>query len=111
MKLGVVLFDAGTSHGLKVLLRPVQLKASGNGVHQALVALKDFQGAGYAAHSQERCMRGTKGCVGIRQPFPVGKLPGAGDAQGIVGSSADGDSVRDSVWSRFSALLTPAATA
>src|SRR5437763_11288560 len=97
MKLSVVLLDTGMSHGLKVLLRPVQLKVSGNGIHQALVALEDFQRTRNAAHGKEGGVSSSKSGVRISQPFPVREASGAGDAQGIIGCSTDRDSVRDSV--------------
>src|SRR5713101_5441370 len=95
MELGVVLLDAGTPYGLKVLSRPVQLKAPGDGVHQALVALKDFQGTGNAAHGEEGGVGSPEGCIGISQPFPVGEASSTSDAQGVVGCPAYGDGVRD----------------
>src|SRR6266566_2346379 len=95
MKLCIVLLDARTTYSLQVLLRPVQLKASGNGVHQAFVALKNFQGAGYPAHSKEGSMSSAESCVRIGQPFPVGEAARACDAQGIVGCAADRDRVRN----------------
>src|SRR6266566_7197062 len=97
MKLGVVLLDARTPYSLKVLLRPVQLKASGNGIHQAFVALKNFQGTGYPAHSKEGSMSSAESCVRISQPFPVGEAARACDAQGIVGCAAYRDRVGDTM--------------
>src|SRR5438874_404483 len=95
MKFCIVLLDARTPHSLQVLLRPVQLKASGNGVHQAFVALKNFQGTGYPAHSKKCSMSSAESCVRISQPFPVGEAARACDAQGIVGCATDRDSVRN----------------
>src|SRR5947209_1147745 len=97
MKLSVVLLHARASHSLQVLLAPVQLKVSGNGIHQTLVALEDFQGTRNAAHGKEGSVSSSKGGVRISQPLPVREASGAGDSQGVVGRSADRDSVRDSV--------------
>src|SRR6266516_6068590 len=97
MKFCIVLLDARTPHSLQVLLRPVQFKASGNGVHQAFVALKNFQGTGYPSHSKEGSMSSAESCVRISQPFPIGEAARACDAQGIVGCAAYRDSVGDTV--------------
>src|SRR5579884_192819 len=96
MKFSVVLLNARAPHGLQVFLAPVQLEVSGNGIHQALVALEDFQGTGNAAHGKEGGVSCPKGGVRISQSLPVREASCAGDAQGVVGRSADRDSVRDS---------------
>src|SRR6266480_6787098 len=95
MKLCIVLLDARTPYSLQVLLRPVQLKASGNGIHQAFGALKNFQGTGYPSHSKEGSMSSAESCVRISQPFPIGEAARACDAQGIVGCAAYRDCVGD----------------
>src|SRR5260370_41664019 len=97
MELGVVLLDARTPHSLQVLLRPVQLKAPGNGVHQAFVALKNFQGTSYPTHSKKGSMSSAESCVRISQPFPVRKASRACDAPAIVGCAAPCNSVRDAM--------------
>ena|SRR5438874_5960546 len=97
MKLGVVLLDARSPHSLQVLLRPVQLKASCNGVHQAFVALKNFQWTCDSSHCKEGSMSSTKSCVRISQPFPVGEAACACDTQGIVGCATYRDSVRNPI--------------
>ena len=75
--LGVVLLEDRPRDALEILLRPVDLEPAGDGVHEPLVALEDFERTGDAAHGQERGVRAAERGVGIGQPLPVRERAGA----------------------------------
>ncbi len=75
MDLGVVPLEDRPRHPLQVFLGPVDLEPAGDRVHEPLVALEDLQGAGDAAHGQERGVGAAKRGVGIGQALPVGEAP------------------------------------
>src|ERR1044071_8413977 len=97
MELSVVLLDAGASHRLQVLVRPVQLKWAADGIHQALVALEDLQWARNPALGKKGGMSRAKSRIGGSKPFPVGECSCSGDAQSVIGRPADCHSVGCSV--------------
>src|SRR5699024_3857944 len=90
--------------GLEVLGRPVDGEVPGDRVLEALVALEDLLGAGDAAAREQGGEGALLRDLRIGETLPVGEVPGAGDAQGVVRGARDRDRVGDLLGAQAYAL-------
>src|SRR5579884_701155 len=97
MEFRVILLYAGARHGLKVLFAPIEVEMSGNGIHQAFVALEDLLWAGDSSPCEECCMGSSKCGIGESQPLPMREATCASDPQRIVCRPAYCNSIGDAL--------------
>ena len=94
MNFSIVFLHDCPSGALQVFRRPVDMKFTGNRLHEALVPFENFWRSGYPAHGQERSVGAAAGSIGISEAFPMRECTGAGDPERIERSPADGDGIR-----------------
>ncbi len=65
MNLGIVFFDDGIRYPLQVFAAPVDLKLTGNRIHEAFVSFKNGRRTGNSVFSKQGGMRPPKGRMRI----------------------------------------------